>query len=106
MATSFAEVLRTDATSMYVGGRRISGVRRASYSYSTHFRARSKIIKTVLNGLKLLVILAIYIIVDSVSVSQKADIRRKIWTKSILLFFNWTFLAAICLVLALRVTTN
>ena len=103
---SFAEVLSADRSRLFVGGHRVSGVRRSQYSYREHFQAWNKVLRTVVNLLKLLTLLIVYFIVKHIEVTQKADVRRQQWTCSFLLFYNQTFLVGICLLLAYRVSKN
>lgn len=66
---SFADVIQEDNNAMFVGGRRVSGVRRTRYSQSEHSRKWRKVGLFVLRSLKLLVLLILYFVVKHFSVS-------------------------------------
>ena len=84
----------------------MSGMRRSRYSRGAHFKSWKKIIRFFINILKIFVLVILYLIVRNLQIQQKIDKRRQEWTCSILLFYNYIFLAAISLSLAIRVTTN
>ncbi len=81
-------------------------MRLTQYSYSEHFKAWEKVIRSAINILKLLTLFILYLIVKHMDVKQKADKRRQNWTSEVLLFYNQIFFIAICLVLLLRVSKN
>lgn len=106
VVTNFSEVLQNDANSIFVGGRRVSGVRRTRYSYSQHFQAWNKVLRSIIHIAKLFAFIVPYLIVKHADVTHQADLRRQKWTCNILWFYNTTFFVAICLFLAFRVTKN
>jgi len=103
---NFGDLLAHEDNSIFMGGRRVSGMRRGRYSYSEHFNAAKKFARFAINILKLFILVIIYIVVTQIDVKQQIDIRRRGWTLKVLRFYNYTFFLAICLGLALRVSKN
>ena len=91
---------------MYLGGRRVSGVTRHRYSYTEHFKMAKKVLFFIVELIKILFLAILYLIVKHINVEKKADLRRKEYTCTVILFYNYMYICAVGLILALRVTKN
>ena len=72
---------------MYMGGRRISGVRRTRYSHTEHRERWDKVGRFIMQSLKLLVLLILLLVVRSFELEHRVDIKRQRWTCDVLLFY-------------------
>ena len=102
--TNFADLLAAESNAVVIGGRRMSGIRRTRYSHVEHFKAWEKVVRFIVNVIKISVLLILYIVVKNLEVAHKVDKIRQKWTSDVLLFYNYFLFTMTCLVLAMRVT--
>ena len=89
-----------------MGGRRVSGISRTRYSYAAHFKVGQKVLRFIVNVLKISVLVILYLVVRNIEIKRKVDKVRKEWTCDVLLFYNYFLFFTTCLFLALKVTKN